>query len=162
MNSIAFDRLDHVGAGVHDLDVAAAWWRDHFGFLREADFTIPETGARGAFLRRGDIRIELFEYPHQGMGRRKRKDLVEALREGGFHHVAFQIDDVAAAVAELERRGVDVAYPLSDGPFGAYAIVSDPSGNFVELFPKTDVRDPATPNGHRLAGVEERRPSIEG
>ena len=146
MNGIAFNRLDHVGAGVHDLEIAAAWWRDHFGFVREADFTIPETGARGAFLRHGDIRIELFEYPGRTPIQRKRKDLVEALREGGFHHVAFQVDDVAAAIAELERRGVDIAYPLSDGPFGAYAIVSDPSGNFVELFPKTNMRDPGTPN----------------
>ena len=144
MNGITFDRLDHVGAGVHDLEVAAAWWRDHFGFVREVDFTISETGARGTFLRRGDIRIELFEYPDQEAGQRNRGDLVEALREGGLHHVAFQVDDVAAAVAELERRGVDIAYPLSNGPFGAYAIVSDPSGNFVELFPKTDVRDPHT------------------
>ena len=61
MDAIPFDRIDHVAAGVKDLDVAVAWWRDTFGFVREVDFEIAETGARGAFIRRGDVRIELFQ-----------------------------------------------------------------------------------------------------
>lgn len=148
MTSIPFDRIDHVAAGVKDLDVAVAWWRDNFGFVLETAFDIPQTGSRGAFVRRGDIRIEFFQpanpLPLPAGGR----DVVAALREGGFHHIALQVDDVEATLAELQRRGVEVAFPLTEGPFGRYAIVSDPSGNFVEIFPKTDIRDPGTPPRH--------------
>ena len=49
MNGIAFDRLDHIGAGVNDLDVAAAWWRDQFGFVRETDS--PSRNGRARFTR---------------------------------------------------------------------------------------------------------------
>ncbi len=145
MDAISFDRLDHVAAGVRDLDLTIAWWSDHFGFKREIGFEIPETGARGAFVRRGDIRIEFFQYPDPLPHSTERRDFAAALREGGFHHIALQVDDVEATLAELERRGVEVAFPLTMGPFGRYAIVADPSGNFVELFSKTDVRDPNTP-----------------
>ena len=145
MDAIPFDRIDHVAAGVRDLDLTIAWWSDHFGFKREVDFEIPETGARGAFVRRGDIRLEFFHYPDPLPLSAERRDIGAALREGGFHHIALQVDDVEATLAELERRGVEVAFPLTMGPFGRYAIVADPSGNFVELFPKTDVRDPNTP-----------------
>ncbi len=145
MTSIPFDRLDHVAAGVKDLDVAVAWWRDIFGFVRETDFEIPETGAHGAFIRRGDIRIKLFQFPDPLPMPAGHRDVGAALREGGFHHIALQVDDVEATLAELQRRGVEVAFPLTPGPFGCYAIVTDPSGNFVEIFPKTDIRDPGTP-----------------
>ena len=146
MTAIPFDRIDHVAAGVKDLDLAVAWWCDNFGFVRETDFDILQTGARGAFIRRGDIRIEFFQPSNPLPLPTGGRDMeAGALREGGFHHIAIQVDDVEATLAELQRRGVDVAFPLTMGPFGRYAIVSDPSGNFVEIFPKTDIRDPGTP-----------------
>ncbi len=151
MDAIPFDRIDHVAAGVKDLDVAVAWWRDTFGFVREVDFEIAETGARGAFIRRGDVRIELFQPSDPLPMPPGRRDVGTALREGGFHHIALQVEDVEGTLAELRRRGVEVAYPLTMGPFGPYAIVADPSGNLVELFPKTDVRDPGTPPRRRPA-----------
>ena len=144
MATIEFDRLDHVGAGVTNLDETAAWWSEHFGFVREADFTIAETGARGAFFRRGDVRLEFFEYPVDGERPTRPTDVVEALRAGGFHHVALQVVDVASAVATLAARGVTIVYPISAGPFGPYAMVEDPSGNFIEIFPETDVRQHRT------------------
>ena len=144
MPAISFDRIDHVAAGVKDLNAAVIWWCDNFGFVREVVFEIPETGARGAFIRHGDIRIELFQSRNPLPMPAGRQDVGVALREGGFHHVALQVDDVSATLVELQKRGVDVVYPLTMGPFGLYAIVADPSGNFVEIFPKTDIRDPGT------------------
>ncbi len=112
MTTISFDRIDHVAAGVRDLDLTVAWWSEHFGFEREVDFEVRETGARGAFIRRGDIRIEFFQYPDPLPLSAEQRDFGAALREGGFHHIALQVDNVEAAVAELERRGVEVAFPL--------------------------------------------------
>lgn len=142
MGAIDFDRLDHVGIGVRSLEESAAWWREHFGFEREADFTVAATGAKGLFLRRGTMRLELFEFPGPHGPPAVRPDLVEALRGGGLHHLAMQVDDVEATLAELERRGVDIAMPLTHGPFGPFAFIADPSGVFVELFPRTDIRGP--------------------
>ena len=129
MSHISFDRIDHVAAGVKDL--AVAWWCDNFGFVREIDFGIAETGSRGVFLRSGAIRIEPFEPANAVAMPAGRRDVMGALCEGGFHHIALQVDDVGVALAELQSRRVEVVYPLTMGPFGPYAIVADPSGNFV-------------------------------
>lgn len=150
---IAFERFDHIGFGVKDLDASIAWWRDHFGFEREVDFEVKEIGARAAFIRRGDTRIEMFAFQPSVPVPENRRDALRALKEGTLHHIALRVADVPAALAELQRRGVEVAFPLSQGPFGPYAFVKDNSGNFVELYAQSAVvereRQAATARGQQ-------------
>lgn len=48
-------------------------------------------------------------------------------------HFAIRVDDVAAAVAELERAGVEVHVIDHIPGAGHQAFLHDPSGNFIEL-----------------------------
>lgn len=63
-------------------------------------------------------------------------------RAGLAHHLAFAVEDLDAAMKELEARGI----PLAAGPFqrgdGVVQIyVDDPDGHFIELFARVDRPD---------------------
>jgi hypothetical protein len=50
------------------------------------------------------------------------------------------VRDVRAAVAELERRHVDLVHQ-GTGPLAAFAFIRDNSGNLIELFEQLDLWD---------------------
>lgn len=53
-------------------------------------------------------------------------------------HLAFLVEDVAAAVEEIRQTGVDVLVePYSIGEF-AEAYVKDPNGIWIELLPRSN------------------------
>ena len=50
------------------------------------------------------------------------------------HHIAFLVNDVAAAVAMAQSQGVEIASPLQTRPDGwTQAYLYDPDGHVVEL-----------------------------
>jgi catechol 2,3-dioxygenase-like lactoylglutathione lyase family enzyme len=55
-------------------------------------------------------------------------------------HLAFEVDDVDAAVHELETRGVDVlvrSREIGDSVGWREAFVRDPNGIWIELLPRS-------------------------
>ena len=95
-------RIHHVGIVVRRLADAYRFYRDVLGLplVREAEVT--EQGVRAALLAAGDSEVELLEPlgPDTPVGR------FLARRGEGLHHVCFETRDVAAALAELDGRGV--------------------------------------------------------
>jgi methylmalonyl-CoA epimerase len=95
-------RIHHVGIVVKRLDDAYPFYRDVLGLplLREA--AVAEQGVRAALLGAGDSEVELLEPlgPDTPVGR------FLARRGEGLHHLCFETDDVGAALADLDRRGV--------------------------------------------------------
>jgi methylmalonyl-CoA/ethylmalonyl-CoA epimerase len=98
-------RIDHVAIAVHDVASAMPFYVDALG---------------GSFLFAGDseeqgFRFVQFTFPFGG-----KIELVTPLDADGFvarflsrrgegvHHVTFKTDDIAAAIAHLEDRGVPV------------------------------------------------------
>lgn len=65
----------------------------------------------------------------------------------GWAHLAFEVDDVAAACADLAARGVTFHIPPQDFPARAPAVRSaffkDPDGNELELLQPLGSRYPA-------------------
>jgi lactoylglutathione lyase len=60
----------------------------------------------------------------------------ESLSEGDkFDHMAFGVEDVAAAAEEFRRKGVTIAMePFSlRGSSSKIAFIKDPDGNWLEL-----------------------------
>ena len=58
-------------------------------------------------------------------------------RSGGAC-VAFAVEDVDAAMAELQGKGVPVVFPVQESPVCHFACVSDPDGNQVWLHCRKD------------------------
>ena len=96
--------IHHVGVAVEDLDAALSTYERLFGAELEQRATVPAQGVHAASLRVGTGRVELLE-PLDGdtpVGR------FLAKRGPGMHHVAYEVDDVAEAIAGLAGAGVEL------------------------------------------------------
>jgi methylmalonyl-CoA/ethylmalonyl-CoA epimerase len=101
--------IHHLGVAVDDLDAALATYERLFGAEVEHRATVEEQGVRAASLRIGDGRVELLEplAADTPVGR------FLAKRGPGMHHVAFEVSDLPATIAELAGAGADL---VDDSP----------------------------------------------
>ena len=91
-----------------------------------------------AFLRRGDLRIELFEVAGASPLPEDRRDPDKDLRTHGNKHVSFAVKDVRAVAGELKLRGADIVFVVDVGPV-TVAFIRDIAGNLIELFQQPDL-----------------------
>ena len=97
-----FGSIDHIGVAVADLDVAIATHRDVYGMPLAHRETLEEQGVEAALLDVGDSHVELLA----PLGADTPVGRFLARRGPGLHHVAYRVDDVAAALDELRAAGV--------------------------------------------------------
>ena len=96
--------VHHLGFAVTDLDEAVATYGRLFGAALEHRDAVADQGVEAASVLVGTSRIELLA-PTAGdtpVGR------FLAKRGPGMHHVAYEVPDVRAALAELERAGAEL------------------------------------------------------
>jgi methylmalonyl-CoA/ethylmalonyl-CoA epimerase len=103
---VVLDRIDHVGIACHDLAAKIAFYESVFDLTVVSREVNEEQGVREAMLRvaaapGGSSWIQLLEPlgPDTPVGR------FIAKRGPGMHHVAFEVDDVAAELARLRAEG---------------------------------------------------------
>ena len=101
-------RVNHLGVIVGDLDDAVQGFTEHLG-LRLDHMEQYGDELDIAFLPCGETLVELIK-PLKNQGSN-----AEYLREHGpgIQHVAFEVDDLDAALEELDKSGVK---PLDDAP----------------------------------------------
>jgi methylmalonyl-CoA/ethylmalonyl-CoA epimerase len=125
--------LDHVGIAVADLEAALRFYRDALGLEVEGTEEVGSQRVRAHFLPAGEPKLELLEAtgPASTIARYVEK------RGPGLHHITFRVDDLAAALAELEARGVRlidaVPRPGAEGALVAFIHPSAAHGVLVEL-----------------------------
>jgi methylmalonyl-CoA/ethylmalonyl-CoA epimerase len=97
-------RIDHLGIAVPSLAEAVHAY-EALGFRVADRHEVPTEKVRAAFLPVGESRLELLEPTEPG-------SVIARFLEkrSGLHHVCVVVDDIEAALAELEARGV----PLVD------------------------------------------------
>ncbi|WDS35051.1 VOC family protein [Pseudoxanthomonas sp.] len=122
----------HGAMSVPDLNAAIAWYARVLGFALERRFPIPAIPAEVAMLRRGPMRIELFEVPGAAPLPPERLLPDSDNRTHGNKHVAFAVPDVDAAAAHLHAQQADVVW-VKRFPWGANIFLRDPAGNLIEL-----------------------------
>jgi methylmalonyl-CoA epimerase len=98
------DRIYHLGYAVRDLEVAARFYEENFGARPSEPEVVEDQGIVATMFRVGESQIELVQptRPDSPVGK-----FLERWGEG-FHHVAFQVKDLEAALDELRRNGVDL------------------------------------------------------
>jgi methylmalonyl-CoA/ethylmalonyl-CoA epimerase len=96
--------LHHVAMAVEDLESAVETYTRYFGARVERRGRLDDQGVDAVYLRVGDGRVELVAplAADTPVGR------FLAKRGPGMHHLAFEVDDVAAAIGELDRAGATV------------------------------------------------------
>jgi len=94
-------KIDHIGIATRQLDEGLALWRDALGLPVDATEEIIEQGVRIAMLPIGDTHVELLEAlsPDSSVGKFISK------RGPGIHHIAVQVDDINASLADLKSKG---------------------------------------------------------
>jgi methylmalonyl-CoA/ethylmalonyl-CoA epimerase len=96
--------IHHLGVAVADLDEAVATYERLFGAELERRETVPEQGVEAASLRIGDGRVELLA----SLGEETAVGKFLAKRGPGMHHVAYEVDDVGAALGHLAAEGAEL------------------------------------------------------
>lgn len=97
-----FRRMDHVGIVVNDIDATLNTYCNQLGFTLLQRVEIPEQKVTAAFLDAGNSTIELISPTDTESGTAR----YLANRGEGTHHVAYEVEDISAALAELKAQGV--------------------------------------------------------
>ena len=97
-------KIYHLGYAVHDITAATRFYEEHFGARVGEPEEVEEQGIVAAMFAVGESEIELLKptRPDSPVGKFLEK------RGEGFHHVAFQVDDLEAALRKLKESGVDL------------------------------------------------------
>jgi methylmalonyl-CoA/ethylmalonyl-CoA epimerase len=133
--------LHHVGIAVDELEKALAFYRDAFGLELEAPEEVASQRVRAHFV---DL-----DRPAAAATHGAKLELLEATaadspiatylakRGPGLHHIAFGVDDIAAALAHLKARGVrlidDTPRRGAHGSLVAFIHPASAHGVLVEL-----------------------------
>ena len=98
------NRIYHLGYAVEDLEAASRFYEDNFGAIPGVPEVVEEQGIVATMFRVGESSIELLQptRPDSPVGK------FLAKRGEGIHHVAFEVEDLSAALAELKRNGVEL------------------------------------------------------
>jgi methylmalonyl-CoA epimerase len=99
-----FDRIDHIGVAVEDLDAAIALYEESFGMPLVHRETVEEQGVEAVLLDVGDGHVELLSPlgPETPVGK------FVAKRGPGLHHVAYAVEDIEAALEGLREAGIEL------------------------------------------------------
>jgi methylmalonyl-CoA epimerase len=99
---VLFGRIDHIGVAVTDLDAAVALYGGGFDMAEQHRETIEEQGVEAVLLEVGEGHIELIRplSADSGVGK------FIARNGEGMHHVAYQVDDIDAALERIRSAGL--------------------------------------------------------
>jgi methylmalonyl-CoA/ethylmalonyl-CoA epimerase len=120
-----FNRIDHVGVAVQDIEASLALYRDAFKMEVAHREIVEDQGVEAVLLDVGENHIELLAPLAEDTPVGK----FLAKRGPGLHHVAYQVSDIAATLATLLENG----QPLIDtsprvGIRGALVAFLEPKG----------------------------------
>lgn len=122
----------HGGVSVPDLAAAIDWYGRILGFEPETRFYIDAAQAQAAMIRKGPLRLELFEVEGAAPLPDDRRHPPLDLRTHGNKHLAFQVEDLDAFVEEMAAKGADIAFVVREA-FGKGCFLRDCAGNLIEF-----------------------------
>jgi catechol 2,3-dioxygenase-like lactoylglutathione lyase family enzyme len=122
----------HGGVSVPSLEAAIEWYGRALGFEVEKRFRIEPAKANAAMIRKGPLRMELFQVEGAAPLPEDRRMPIPDLKTHGNKHVAFRVDDLDDFLVEMEGRGVDIAFVVREA-FGSGCFIRDCAGNLIEF-----------------------------
>jgi len=97
-------KIDHIGIAVNSIEDGKKFWTDALGLPFEGDETVAAQKVTTAFFPVGESEVELLEStsPDGPVAKYIEK------RGQGIQHVAFRVENVAAALEELKAKGIQL------------------------------------------------------
>jgi glyoxylase I family protein len=124
-------RFSHVAVSCKDPLAVERFYTKYFGFRRARVIPLGETQI--VFIKSGEVYLELFQAEGDAPGPVLDKD---GSAYPSWRHIAFQVDDVDAKLAEM---GADAQVTLGPASFDDFikgwrtVWLRDPNGNIVEV-----------------------------
>ena len=99
-----FDRIDHIGVAVDDLDAAVELYERRFGMAEQHRETVEAQGVEAVLMEVGEGHVELLRPlgPDTAVGK------FLASRGPGLHHVAYQTADIDSTLEQVKAAGLEV------------------------------------------------------
>lgn len=94
-------KINHIGIAVNSLDETIPFYRDNLGMAFKGMEEVVEQQVKVAFLEVSESKIELLEpTTHES-------PIARFLEKNGpgIHHIAYQVENIEAAIAKLESEG---------------------------------------------------------
>ena len=127
------NKIEHLGIAVSNLEAAMKTYEALFGAPAYKVEEVASEGVKTAFFLSGPNKIELLEGTHENSPISK---YIEKRGEG-IHHVAFEVDDIEAAMARLQAAGFrllnEQPKPGADNKLVAFLHPKDSHGVLIEL-----------------------------
>ena len=97
-----FDRIDHIGVAVEDLDAAIALYGERLEMELAHRETVESQGVEAVLLDVGEGHVELLRPlgPDTAIGKYLER------RGPGLHHVAYAVGDIDAALQRIRDAGL--------------------------------------------------------
>ena len=97
-------KIDHLGIAVKSIDGGKNFWTDALGLRLEGTETVAEQKVTTAFLPVGESEVELLEStaPDGPIAKYLEK------KGEGIQHIAFRVENIDAALAELKAKGIQL------------------------------------------------------
>ncbi len=120
-----FKKIDHIGIAVKDLEETMKKFKDVYGLELHKVREVKDQKVKIAVFKIGETKIELLEPTEEesAVGRFIRK------RGEGFHHIAFQVEDLGSTLEKIEGAGIKT---VTDKPTLGYE-----NHKIIFLHPKT-------------------------
>ncbi|MBI5828173.1 MAG: VOC family protein [Chloroflexi bacterium] len=145
-------RVERVALAVEDLDEAQRFFEQWFGAKFCPEENIEDMGIRYRPFDIGESKMELLQATRDDSPVAK---FIKKNGGPGVHHITYQVDDLDAATAELERRGGRIAYRHTyqpgvtfEGQYWREAFIhpKDAFGVLIHLAEKQPASEPPTSN----------------
>lgn len=96
------NKIDHIGIAVKNLDEALKFYEDALGLKSAGTEVVEEQKVKVAFMPIGDTEVELLESTDEEgpISRHIAKN------GEGVQHIAYRVDDIEAAIAEMKEKGI--------------------------------------------------------
>ncbi len=95
-------KINHLGIATKGIDEALKFWGDALGLENVHTEVVEDQKVRVAMLPIGESRVELLEPTSDDSPISK---FLEK-RGGGIHHIAIEVDDIEASLAQLRSQGM--------------------------------------------------------
>lgn len=97
-------KIDHLGIAVNSIDAGKTFWSEILGLPFEGSETVAEQKVTTAFFPVGESEVELLEStaPDGPVAKFIEK------KGQGFQHIAFRVENIEEALAELKARDIQL------------------------------------------------------
>lgn len=137
LNELSFMRVDHVEIRVSNFEETVKWYKEKLGFKEQVNWTVEALpGMQLAYLELNGFRLEIiggnFTSSYQPPS-----NFQEALNIRGYGHICFEVGNVDAVLAELNKRGVSTFVPAAIYPLAQtwrrVGFILDNNNNIIEF-----------------------------